>query len=153
MATLLLHSVPETPKLALLPLGSWWDHTQWAVFLSLLDAVVAPVVATSDARIERPVTSSAAETDELHFDRTSFKKVPQDELDAAISRTRRVFTTPPGTSAIIKCLADRASDNPQFLAGVNRTLNGASMKSKTDLGRLLTMLALVVYYSRHLHRI
>ncbi|CAK7566967.1 MAG: hypothetical protein SEPTF4163_004924 [Sporothrix epigloea] len=142
MATLLLHSVPETPKLALLPLGSWWDHTQWAVFLSLLDAVVAPVVATSDARIERPVTSSAAETDELHFDRTSFKKVPQDELDAAISRTRRVFTTPPGTSAIIKCLADRASDNPQFLAGVNRTLNGASMKSKTDLGRLLTMLAL-----------
>ncbi|CAK7216507.1 hypothetical protein SBRCBS47491_002854 [Sporothrix bragantina] len=134
-------NVPNTPKLAPAPLGDWWDDTQWAVALSLLDAVLAPVVATGDARIEQQKTSKAAPADKLQFNRSSFKRLPKAEFDAAVARTQEAFITPPETSVIVECLADRASDNPNFLMGVRRTLNGVSLKDKNDLGGLLTLLA------------
>ncbi|CAK7204372.1 hypothetical protein SEUCBS139899_007128 [Sporothrix eucalyptigena] len=141
MASPKTRTAPDTPLLAPAPLGDWWDDTQWAVFMSLLDAVLAPVVATGDVRIEQQKNANAAHADNLPFNRSTFKRVPKTELDIAVAKTRDAFITPPDTSAIVDCLADRASDNPKFLMGVRRTLNGVSLKDKSDLGGLLTLLS------------
>ncbi|CAK7265356.1 hypothetical protein SEPCBS119000_001470 [Sporothrix epigloea] len=134
-------SAPITPKLAPSPLGDWWNETQWAVFLSLLDAVVAPVVAKGDARMEQQKKSGAAPIDGLRFNRTSYKRLPKDDFDALVDRTRHAFSLPPNRLAIVDCFANRASDDDEFLTAVGRTLGGASPGSKADLGQFLTLLS------------
>lgn len=139
-------TAPDTPSLAPPPTGDWWDETQWAVLLSLLDAVLAPVVATGDARVKQQEENKAAPADSLQFNRVSFKRLPKTEFDSAVAGARAAVTNPPDAALVADYLADRASDNPKFLMGVRRTLSGVSPKDRGDLGGLLTTLSYVFYF-------
>lgn len=150
MAAAKTRTAPDTPDLAPPPTGDWWDETQWSVLLSLLDAVLAPVVANGDARVEQQKANKAAAADTLRFNRATFKQLPKAELNDAIARARNAFTNPPAANEVSDYLADRASDNPKFLMGVRRTLSGVSVKDRGDLGGLLTMLSYVSQVTLHL---
>ncbi|ERS99077.1 long chain fatty alcohol oxidase [Sporothrix schenckii 1099-18] len=134
-------TAPNTPILAPPPTGDWWDETQWSVLVSLLDAVLAPVVAKGDARIEQQRANKAAPTDGLQFNRTTFKQLPKAELDKSIAGARAGVLSPPEAADVTDYLADRASDNPKFLMGVRRTVSGVSPGTRKELGQLLTLLS------------
>lgn len=130
---------PSVPALAPAPAGEWWDDTQWAVLLSLLDATLAPVAAAGDPRIDAE-TKSVSHDDGFDFNRTSFKRVPKTEFDAAVAKARASMKGAPDEAAVVDMLAARPSDNPQLIAGVKRLLSAVSTKTKNDLGGFLKLL-------------
>ncbi|EPE03522.1 long chain fatty acid oxidase [Ophiostoma piceae UAMH 11346] len=137
-------TAPDTPALAPAPLGDWWDDTQWAVLLSLLDATLAPIAAADDSRIDAEKKKDQGHNsyaDGLDFDRTSFKKMPRVDFEAAVAKARAAMKGPPDAAAVADMLAARLSDNPLHVMSIKRLLSGLSTKSKKDLGGFLKLLS------------
>ena len=109
-------TLPPTPD------GSFFDETQWAVFLSLLDAALPAIVAASD-------TSDHAQQitvdDEVYMRQVKPASSP---LDAW-----------PDSHVLQKFLAQNPSTDPHFVANVQRTLALNAQRDK--LGGALSFLA------------
>ncbi len=135
-------TAPNVPQLAPAPCGEWWNDTQWAVLLSLLDAVLAPIAASGDARSSEPKAAKAP-ADGLEFERASVQQLPKSELDTAVARARNAMAKPPAEDLVAEYLVARASDDPQFLIVTRRTLLGVAPRTRKDLGGLLSILSYV----------
>lgn len=118
---------PRPPSLAPAPTGDWWDAKQWTVLLSLVDAVLSPVVAA-----DSPAGSS---------DRHRVRCLPRADFDATVARVRAAVVDPPDAALVAAYLADRPSDNPVFVEGVKRSLARQTPASRKLLGNVLTLLS------------
>ena len=139
-------AAPDAPVLAPAPLGDWWDDTQWAVLLSLLDATLTPIAAADDPRIgaaKKTGQGGNRYADGLDFNRTSFKRVPRADVEAAVAKARAAMKNPPDAAAVADMLATRLSDSPLLIMSLKRLLSGLSTKSKKDLGGFLKLLSYV----------
>ncbi|EFX04185.1 long-chain fatty alcohol dehydrogenase [Grosmannia clavigera kw1407] len=118
---------PRPLSLAPAPSGDWWDESQWAVLLALLDAVLSPIVAADTA-------SSTG------LNRRNAKCLSRADFDATVAHVRAAVIDPPDAALVASYLADRPSDHPVFVQGIKRTLAGQSPASRKQLGDVLALL-------------
>jgi len=104
--------------------GDWWDETQWAVFMALVDAVVLPVVAESQAADEK-----------------SHQKISDVEFERAYQEAQASMTEPPSREVFARYLAERASDNPAFVDAVRRSVADIPPSARKMLGGVLWALS------------
>jgi len=117
-------SHPNAPDLPEAPAGTWWDETQWRVFMSLLDAVTSPVVSESEVT-----------------DKKNQKKISAAEFDQAYGDARSSSTEPPSRAIFAAYLAERASDNPAFAQCVRRVVEEVPPSMQKQLGGVLSALS------------
>jgi len=115
---------PSPPALRDPPSGDWWDETQWGVFISLLEAVLAPVVAASDVA-----------------DKRTQKKISDAEYERAYARIARTTADAPDRDLFRAFLRERPTENPAFLHCVRRTLSNVPAVERKKLGDALTTLS------------
>ncbi|KAK3313474.1 hypothetical protein B0H66DRAFT_606731 [Apodospora peruviana] len=106
------------------PAGDFFNETQWAVLRALLDAVIPPITAASKVK-----------------DVKTEYGIPDGRLQQLTSGADTKMTGAPSADVFEAYLADRPSNDPNFLAGVCRILCGTPASARTQLGGVLTALS------------
>ncbi|GKT53678.1 long chain fatty alcohol oxidase [Colletotrichum tofieldiae] len=133
MATL-PKTVPGTAtqlQLPALPTSDFWNETQWAVLMSLLEAVLPS--------ISRPATLS---------DTTNQVRVSEAEYAAALQLVQNTMTKPPSEEKFQEYLAYNPAKEPRFVESITRTLAAMPAGAQRQLGGAMGALAYVSFLYR-----
>ena len=106
------------------PAGDWWSETQWNVFMSLIEAVVLPIVSESDIT-----------------DKRKQKKISQAEFNQALGYAQSSMAKAPTPEVFAAYLSERALDNPDFVRTVRRVLGDTPPSLRNSLGSVLSLLS------------
>ncbi|OIW33590.1 GMC oxidoreductase [Coniochaeta ligniaria NRRL 30616] len=117
-------ATPRWPGLPEPPSGDFFNETQWAVLMSLIDAVLPPTLPESKV------------TDQI-----TQKAIPDADYQTAITTTRTVLAQAPDEATLAAYLSTTPSQNPATLHAIRRSLGGVSASARTQLGGVLSALA------------
>ncbi|KAK2014768.1 long chain fatty alcohol oxidase [Colletotrichum eremochloae] len=126
MATL-PKAIPGTDvqlQLPALPTTSFWSETQWAVLMSLLEAVLPS--------ISLPATLS---------DATNQVRVSEADYTAALQLVRNTMKNPPSEEKFLEYLAHNPAKEPRFVENITRTLASLPAAAQRQLGGAMGALA------------
>ncbi|KAK1971198.1 GMC oxidoreductase [Colletotrichum sublineola] len=126
MATL-PKAIPGTDvqlQLPALPTTSFWSETQWAVLMSLLEAVLPS--------ISLPATLS---------DATNQVRVSEADYTAALQLVRNTMKNPPSEEKFLEYLAHNPAKEPRFVENITRTLTSLPAAAQRQLGGAMGALA------------
>jgi hypothetical protein len=117
---------PVPTGLSTLPATDFWNETQWAVFMSLMDAAlpaIGPKSAVQDSRIR--------------------VQIPDRELDALFERLANTVADPPSKEDFTAYLGERCVDDVAFVETCKRNVCSLPPSTLKELGGLCTMLSYV----------
>ncbi|CCF45054.1 hypothetical protein CH063_14261 [Colletotrichum higginsianum] len=125
--TTLPKTVPGTAvqvQLPALPTSDFWSETQWAVMMSLLEAVLPS--------ISRPSTLS---------DPTNQVRVPEADYAAALQLAQNTMKKPPSEEKFQEYLAHNPAKEPKFVESITRTVAALAPAAQRQLGGVMSSLA------------
>lgn len=114
--------VPDPPP------GDYFTDIQWTVLFSLLDAVFCPIVTRGGGNWS-PV------------DKQHQKIIPEELYAQSLAQIQAFVTEPPSEDLFRAYLAQRASQDPLFVAAVRRTVGSLSDDAKKQFGTAMAFLA------------
>ncbi|KAH8909806.1 GMC oxidoreductase [Coniochaeta sp. PMI_546] len=117
-------TAPRWPGLPEPPSGDWFNETQWAVLMSLIDAVLPATVPESKAT-----------------DKTMQKAIPDTEYQDVVTTTRTTLAQAPDEATLTAYLSELPSQNPATLHAIRRSLSGVPASVRNQLGGVLTALS------------
>ncbi|KAK0621354.1 hypothetical protein B0T17DRAFT_533772 [Bombardia bombarda] len=124
MSTTSTRGRPSPPGMPPPPAGEFFDETQWAVLLAVLDAVVPSIMAATDVK-----------------DGMAQQGIPDGEFSALVERTQTCMVEPPSAQSLKAYLADRPSADPGYVTAVRRTLSTVPDGARRKLGGVLSALS------------
>ncbi|KAK3692226.1 hypothetical protein B0T22DRAFT_531748 [Podospora appendiculata] len=119
-----VHAAAGAPGLPPPPTGDWFDETQWAVLLALLDAVIPSITAETDVQ-----------------DAKAQQALPDAHFDELVGRAQASMVEPPSADVLKSYFEDRPSTQPWFLYAVKRTLDTVPDPVRKQLGSVLSALS------------
>jgi hypothetical protein len=132
---------PRWPGLPDPPAGDWFSETQWTVLLSIIDAVIPPLVPSS--AVTHPLAQHG---------------IPDAAWSRALSTTQSTLASSPDRAVLESYLAEQPSANPLTLPALKRSLAYAPTAARSGLGTVLSALAtrpgalLLTGYTTPLHQ-
>ncbi|KAK5664161.1 hypothetical protein OQA88_376 [Cercophora sp. LCS_1] len=117
---------PSFPPLPPPPKGDYFDETQWAVLVSLLDAIIPSITPASS------VTDDQIKTHRI---------VDDDELAKLAAQVQATVVSPPSADVLKAYLEDRFSANPVLMDDLRRTFENIPESGRNKLGGALSALA------------
>lgn len=117
---------PFSPALKAISSTGFWNETQWAVFISLMEAAM-PAIAT-ESTIE---------------DKHNQIQISDREFDDIFKRVTGTVTEPPSKEALRAFLAERCTADPDYVDSCKRHACSLPPTAAKELGGLLNLLAYV----------
>ena len=118
-------TAPKPPKPPAPVDADFFSEKQWAVLMSIMDAVV-PSLPLREAGPLEPMT-------QLELSEAQFQE--------ALELARSTMVEPPSEELLKAYLQDRPSDYPDFLVGIQRTLASVPSAAQKQLGAILSALS------------
>ncbi|TKW50203.1 Long-chain-alcohol oxidase FAO2 [Colletotrichum tanaceti] len=117
-------AIQDQIQLPALPTSDFWSETQWAVMMSLLEAVLPS--------ISRPSTLS---------DPTNQVRVPEADYAAALQLAQNTMKNPPSEEKFQEYLAHNPAKEPKFVESITRTAAALAPAAQRQLGGVMSSLA------------
>ena len=118
--------MPSPPVLPALPLTDFWDETQWAVFLALVEAVIPSI--SPESCLEDP-------HHQIRISDHEFQEAFEDAVGPLSERvTVEKFKT---------LLADRPTTDKAFVENIKRSIEKLPVQQRTQLGNFCNTLSCV----------
>jgi hypothetical protein len=117
-------TAPRWPGLPEPPSGDFFNETQWAVLMSLIDAVLPSLVPESKLT-----------------DQSTQKAIPDKDYQKAIKTIQTTVAEAPDEGTISAYLSEIPSENTAFLHALRRCLSGIPASGRNQLGGVLSALS------------